>query len=285
MYRQTAADLSAARDDPSSAELARDLNHLLGRAHNVIYSGSRHARGGVVLFVTQTFPRTFRQTLPCTAVATALFAAGAVAGVLLTLAEPAFERHLLGPDMIDTIERREMWTHGMVAVKPLASTGIMTNNLAVAFAACATGAFAGLGPFYMMLFNGLLLGVIGAACARAGMGVQLWSFVAPHGALELPAIVIAGGAGFVLAQAMIAPGLLSRREALADAGAAAVRLFLGVIPLLVIAGVIEGFVSPVNIPAAAKFAAGASLFVLLCLYLFGAGRVRSGSGPSPSDIR
>jgi uncharacterized membrane protein SpoIIM required for sporulation len=103
------------------------------------------------------------------------------------------------------------------------------------------------------------------------MAGQLWSFVAPHGALELPAIFIAGGAGFVLARAILAPATSPPRR-LAEAGGTAVRLFLGVVPLLVIAGVIEGFVSPTPIPASVKFSIGASLFALLVIYLSRAGR-------------
>jgi uncharacterized membrane protein SpoIIM required for sporulation len=272
LYRQTAADLSAARDDPASGALARRLNQLLARAHNLLYAGRPTDARRPFAFLTHTFPQTFRATLPYTLAAFVLFLAGASAGLVLTLADPGFERFLLGGPMMDTIERREMWTHGILAMKPLASSQIMTNNLAVSFLAAASGMFAGLGTLYMMVFNGLLIGVIGAATARAGMAGPLWSFVAPHGALELPAIFIAGGAGFILARAILAPGDLPRRDALAEAGGVAVRLFLGVVPLMVIAGVIEAFVSPTPIPEAIKFSIGASLFALLAIYLARAGR-------------
>jgi uncharacterized membrane protein SpoIIM required for sporulation len=177
--------------------------------------------------------------------------------------------------MIDTIDRREMWTHSILAVKPLASSAILTNNLSVAFSAFALGILAGLGTLYIMVFNGLMIGVIGTACHRAGMSVPLWSFVSPHGALELPAIFIAGGAGLVLARGILAPGGLPRREALAESGAVAIRLLLGVFPLLIVAGVIEGFVSPTLIDPAVKFAIGAALFVLLSLYVGGTARSHS----------
>jgi uncharacterized membrane protein SpoIIM required for sporulation len=275
LYRQTAADLSTAREDAASGELARHLNHLLGRAHNLIYAGRPAGPRGIVHFYTHTFPRTFRDTLPATLTATALFAAGALAGVLLAAADPGFERFLLGGRMMDTIERREMWTHGILSIKPLASSAIMTNNLSVAFAAFATGIFAGLGTIYMMVFNGLMIAVVGTACYRGGMSLALWSFVAPHGVLELPAIFIAGGAGLVLARGVLVPGMLPRRESLAAAGRSAVRLFLGVVPLLIIAGIIEAFVSPTPVGVVVKFAIGAGLFALLMVYLF-AGPKRTG---------
>jgi uncharacterized membrane protein SpoIIM required for sporulation len=107
------------------------------------------------------------------------------------------------------------------------------------------------------------------------MSLQLWSFVAPHGVLELPAIFIAGGAGFRIAQGLLFPGVLPRRDSLARAGSEAVRLLLGTIPILIIAGTIEGFVSPTALPVKLKFTMAAALFVLLNVYLFGVGRETS----------
>ena len=277
LYRQTAADLSTARADAATAPLAAYLNALLGRSHNLVYSEAARSRpAGALAFYLHQFPRVFRETFQYTLAAFALFAAGAGIAIVLTASDPGFERFLLSGEMLDTIERREMWTHSIVSVKPFASSAIMTNNLSVALAACATGMFAGLGPVYMMLFNGVLMGVIGAACQRAGMSLQLWSFVAPHGALELPAIFIAGGAGLLLARGILFPGTLPRSDALAESGRTAVRLLLGVVPMLVIAGIVEGFVSPTEVPATVKFVIGAAFFVMLAVYL------TRGSAPSLS---
>jgi uncharacterized membrane protein SpoIIM required for sporulation len=109
------------------------------------------------------------------------------------------------------------------------------------------------------------------------MSLQLWSFVAPHGVLELPAIFIAGGAGFRIAQGLLFPGVLPRRDSLARAGFEAVQLLVGTIPILIIAGLIEGFVSPTNLPVALKFSMAAALFVLLNAYLSGLGREKPAS--------
>lgn len=268
MYRQTAADLSTAREDPSSAPLERYLNGLLGRSHNLVYAGAARSRAsGMLTFLLDGFPQTFRATLPYTLFALALFGAGLMSGLLISALDPGFERFMLNGEMMDTIARREMWTHGIVSMKPYASSAIMTNNIAVSLAACASGMLAGIGPVYMMLFNGLLIGVVASACHRADMSVALWSFVTPHGVLELPAIFIAGGAGLLLGKAILFPGTMPRRDAIADAGSSAVRLLLGVVPILVIAGLIEGFVSPTATPVVAKFAIGGSLFVLFAFYL------------------
>lgn len=275
LYRQTAADLAKAREHRADAQLAADLNQLLGRAHNVIYAAAPRPRRSILRFYARTFPQTFRETWAYTLAATALFALGAAMGAIVCWADPGFERFLLGGAMMDTIERRQMWTHGILAVKPLASSAILTNNLSVSFAAFALGMTAGVGTAWMMVFNGVLIGVVSTACLRAGLGVSLWSFVAPHGSLELPAIFIAGGAGLLLGAAIVAPGHRPRGEALRAEAGRAVRLILGVIPLLVAAGIVEGFVSPVAIDPAVKFAIGGSLFVLLLAYLgLGGSRVR-----------
>jgi uncharacterized membrane protein SpoIIM required for sporulation len=139
------------------------------------------------------------------------------------------------------------------------------------------GITGGLGTIYMMITNGVMIGVIGAATWKAGMALKLWSFVAPHGVLELPAIFIAGGAGLEIARGLLFPGLLPRKESLARAGGRAAQLLMGTIPLLVIAGVIEGFYSPSNAPIAMKFTLAAVLFPALLSYLFLAGRAEKKS--------
>jgi uncharacterized membrane protein SpoIIM required for sporulation len=104
------------------------------------------------------------------------------------------------------------------------------------------------------------------------MSLKLWEFVAPHGVLELPAIFLAGGAGLRIASGLLFPGYLPRRESLVRAGSEAVQLLLGSIPILIVAGTIEAFVSPTGLATNLKFAMAAALFVLLLGYLFGAGR-------------
>lgn len=272
LYRQVAADLSSVREDPMSQRIAEYLNQLLGRAHNLIYMGRRSHPGGILRFYRSVFPQVFRATFKYTLAAFTIFLGTAVAGFLACLADPSFQRYFLGPAMSDTIERREMWTHSILTIKPLASSYIMTNNLAVSFTAFAMGITGGLGTIYMMATNGLLFGIISAACWQAGMGMQLAEFVAPHGVLELPAIFIAGGGGLLIARGLLFPGPLPRRDALVVYGGEGIRLALGIIPLLVVAGVIEAFISPSPLSVAAKFVFAAAVGGLLVLYVTRTGR-------------
>jgi uncharacterized membrane protein SpoIIM required for sporulation len=271
LYRQTAADLAAIREDRGSVHYARYVNQLLVRAHNTIYSGHRASPMAVVSFFTHTYPAAFRRHLAHIVVATLIFAAAGLVGAVLTYQDPDFKVKILGPPMVETIDRHQMWTHSIVGIKPFASSAIMTNNMSVGFTTFALGITAGLGTIYMMAFNGLLIGVIGVACYLSGMSLELWSFVAPHGVLELPAIFIAGGAGLRIAQGLLFPGVLPRRDSLARAGSEAVQLLLGTVPILIIAGIIEAFVSPTGLAIPLKFSMAAALFGLLNIYLFGVG--------------
>jgi uncharacterized membrane protein SpoIIM required for sporulation len=272
LYRQIAADLASVREDSTSTNLAHYLNQLLGRAHNIIYMGRKTDNRNIFTFYRYIYPVIFRATLSNTLASFLIFLCAAVAGCLLSISDPSFSRHLLGPQMIQSIEQHKMWTESIVTIKPVASSQILTNNLTVSIMTYALGITAGIGTAWMELLNGLLIGVVGTACWQAGMSLPLWSFVVSHGVLELPAIFIAGGAGFILARGLLFPGALPRSESLVRAGRLSAQLFFGTIPLLLIAGVIEGFVSPSDIPIPAKFALGAGLFTLLVLYLSSVGK-------------
>lgn len=280
LYRQAAADLAAVREDPLEQGLARGLNQLLSRAHNLLYSGRRRSGWGILKFYREDFPRTFRETIQYTLAACFLFIFSGIAGAFLSFHDATFERFLLNPSMIETIEHHHMWTDSVLTVKPLASSQIMTNNIAVCFTTYAAGMLAGLGTIYSLILNGLLIGVVGVACFEGHMSNLLWSFVAPHGVLELPAIFISGGAGLLLARGMLFPGLLPRRDSLAQAGAQSARLILGIIPILIVAGTIEGFLSPTHLPPFVKYLFAAALFSIFALYL-----TQSGRQPTPEPTK
>jgi uncharacterized membrane protein SpoIIM required for sporulation len=272
LYRQVAADLSAVRSDRASTTLEEYLNQLLSRAHNHIYSGRKSGFGSVVRFMTQEYPRVFRRLFPYVLTSFLIFLAGAALGILLTMSRPEFMRLFLGPAMLETIDRHEMWTHSILSMKPQASTAILTNNIGVSFMAFAGGIAGGLGTIYLMFNNGIVMGVISTACAQAHMALDLFSFVSAHGALELPSIFIAGGAGLRLGAGLLFPGILARRDSLALAAKDAIQLLAGVVPLLFVAGMLEAFLSPSSAPQGLKFAVGAVLLIGLGFWLVEGGR-------------
>lgn len=268
LYRQVAADLSVLRQDRTARTYAAHVNHLLARAHHIIYSGRKTNLRTLFLFLRDEYPAIFQRQLGYVAAALLITVVFGVVGAALTMARPEFMSRFLGPEKIATMERHEMWTKSVVSIAPKASSWIMTNNLSVSFATFAGGIVFGLGTVFYLFVNGMILGVVGAACHHYDMSVQLWSFVAPHGSLELPSILIAGGAGLRLGHAMLFPGALGWRDSVARGGIEATRLVSGIIPLLVIAGTLEGFFSPSAAPVWLKFTVGGMLFTLLNLWLF-----------------
>jgi uncharacterized membrane protein SpoIIM required for sporulation len=268
LYRQVAADLSVLRQDSTARTYAEHVNQLLARAHHIIYSGRKTNLLTVFRFLRDEYPLIFQRQIGYVLASFLVSVAWGLLGVALTSARPDFMRHFVGPAMIATMERHQMWTESIVSVAPQMTSHIMTNNLSVSFVTFAGGIVFGLGTFFYLFVNGMMLGVIAAACHQYGMSVLLWSFVAPHGSLELPSILIAGGAGFRLGHAMLFPGALRWKESVARGGIEATRLVSGIIPLLIIAGCLEGFFSPSHAPVWLKFTVGGLLFTLLNLWLF-----------------
>jgi uncharacterized membrane protein SpoIIM required for sporulation len=268
LYRQVAADLSVLRQDATARTYADHVNQLLARAHHIIYSGKKATLASIFRFLRDEYPAIFQRQLRYVGLSLAVSVAWGLLGAVITSARPEFMRHFVGPAMISTMERHEMWTKSVVTVAPMASSYIMTNNLTVSFVTFAGGIVFGLGTFWFLYRNGMMLGVIGAACHQYGMSIALWSFVAPHGSLELPAILIAGGAGFRLGHAMLFPGALRWKDSVARGGIEATRLVSGIIPMLIIAGILEGFFSPSHAPVWLKFTVGGLLFTLMLIWLF-----------------
>jgi uncharacterized membrane protein SpoIIM required for sporulation len=271
LYREATADLARLQAFQQEAalpdELLDYLNHLVARAHGQIYRSPTPGWTQLWRFLRSTFPQTFRATAPWTLSALAIFLLAFTYGLIAGLVDDTFIPLVAPPHLIQQVEGGKVWFDSILAVRPLASSAIMRNNISVTFLAFALGITFGLGTVYIMAFNGLLLGTLAALCHLHGLSVDFWSFVLPHGVIELSAIFIAGGGGLLLGSGLIVPGDLSRKEALIQRGRKSVQLILGCIPLLIVAGVVEGFFSPAHLPPWIKFLTAGLLFVLLLCYL------------------
>jgi uncharacterized membrane protein SpoIIM required for sporulation len=191
---------------------------------------------------------------------------------MITMVRPEIGVMFLGPERVADLDEHKIWTESILSAKPQESSKIMTNNITVCFLTFAGGITAGLFTLFELFNNGLMLGVVSTVCHQHHMALSLWSFVAAHGALEIPSIMLAGAAGLRLGAGILFPGMLRRREALAVAGSEAVQLVSGTIPLLIVAGTLEAFLSPTHAPIALKFAVGAVLFTGLVFWLGEGGR-------------
>lgn len=276
LYRAVTSDLAVAQREFPRHQVTTYLNQLVARGHSIIYQSEPLALRRIAQFVTTTFPSTFRETWRFHLAAfLLLFVPTLISAFWLNWQAEAAD-WLLPTDvqhLIPMIEDQELWTNIPVSERPYASTFIMTNNIRVAILAFAGGLTAGLLTIYILLFNGQLLGSITGLTAHYDVGFELWTFVIGHGVIELTTIFIAGGSGLLMGWAIIHPGLHRRRDALTQAAKKAVVLIGGCIPLLFIAGIIEGFISPnESIPWWVKWGIGLTTGILLYSYLFFAGR-------------
>ncbi len=273
IYRRTASDLAIARAEARDPRLVNYLNNLVIRAHGRIYRAESQGGRRLWEFFAKGFPQTFRRTWRYTALAFVVFWAFAVVGFLGTRSDPDFSEllgvHPLQRVMINSGVR---WWEGLNKGNEIGSSQIMTNNIYVTFLAFALGAFFGLGTLYVMAFNGALTAAVLALVYRAGYGHELLTFMVAHGVIELSCIFLAGGAGLLIGSALLLPGDLSRGDALKTRGLDAIRLIAGCVPVLVVAAIIEGFISPSPLAPAVKVAVGITTGIALFAYLLLAGR-------------
>jgi len=283
MYREVAADLARARTYGGSPELLYMLERAVGAGHNLLYRAPAKRWIGVRRWVMGGFPALVRLRWRPIALASALLYLPAILTFAAVRNNPGLGRSMIGPEMMERAEQaeaRQARGQGYVSPEdfggsPLMSSTIMTNNIQVTFGAYAGGLLAGLGTVLMLVFNGVLMGAVTGVFANYDANLHLWSFLLVHGVIELTAICVAGGAGLWLGSAMLLPGRLTRREALVRRGRESVSLIGGTAVMLVVAGIIEGFISPSSLPAEVKLAAAALLGVGLVLYLALAGRDES----------
>jgi uncharacterized membrane protein SpoIIM required for sporulation len=275
IYRRTSSDLAIARAESRDPRLVNYLNSLVIRAHGRIYR-TEAMEGGKRLrnFFLRDFPRTFRRTWRFTATAFAFFLVFGVIGFLGTHRDAEFSELCGIPSewRAENTDAQRRWWLEVNKANQVEGAAIMTNNIQVMFYAFAWGAMLGVGTLFVMVLNGLSNGAVLALTYRAGYGNELVTFMVGHGVIELTCIFIAGGAGLLIGSAILAPGDLSRFDALRLRGREAVHLIVGCIPLLVVAGTIEGFISPAPIHPAFKFATAAITGVALYTYLLLGGR-------------
>ena len=269
LYRSLCADLSRAKTFNVGPTLLGELQQLTTRAYNQIYQGSRHQEWqGILAFYRWQFPLVVQQTWGYTAIALGVFSLGGLIAWWYSWQDPSFLALVVPEGLIDQVrDKGQLWMGSILGNEPLASSGIMVNNMTVAFRMVGGAITAGLFTLYALFTNGLLLGAIAALVSQNHLAFPFWAFVFPHGALELPAIFLAGGAGLLIAQGLVLPGNYRRLDALKQRGYQAAQLVFGIVPLLFIAGLIEGFISPNPIfPEPLRYGFGITFLIALGLY-------------------
>ena len=276
LYRCAASDLSRARAMGLGADITRYMNNLVVKGHNQVYQNQRNRWRDLWHFLWITFPKVFRTNALYVLVSFLLFAAPMAATWALILDDIEFAHlelqsghPIVSDEMWTFIKAKKLWTDSVQNESPAASSFIATNNIRVSLLAFAAGVTAGLGTLYVLITNGMLIGGTFAVCQQYGMATRLAAFVAPHGVFELMSIFISGGAGLMLAKGMLFPGKLRRADSMRLMAREAAILFLGCVPLLLIAGTIEGHISPrTDIPQETKYVVSIATSFVLMLYLF-----------------
>jgi len=248
LYRATTGDLAFAQTHYRGTTLQLFLHQLVARAHNQIYRPHRLSPYILGKFIFTEIPQAIREHLASVTWAAIIFLMGIALGLSAVQFDERAASIILPNNVLNSIYSGKMWTGSLFSVlpAPVASTYLFTSNISVALLAFAGGLSCGLITAVILFQNGFMLGVVFKLCADYGLLGAVLAFIAGHGLLEISSIVIAGGAGLVLANALLYPGRYSRGDALAVQGRSAVRMALACIPALVTAGCIEAFISPTN---------------------------------------
>ena len=286
LYRRAASDLATARAETRDPKLINYLNSLVIRAHGKIYRSESRGVSVVGHFFAADLPQTFRRNWRYIAVAFSAFALFAVIGFAATWVNIEFTEFVMLDGVTEEIRSNHQWWLELNNANQVGSSQILSNNIIVTARVFAMGAFLGIGAFYELAFEGARLGSIFAACYQLNppFGDALASFVVGHGVIELSCIFFCGGAGMMIGYAIIDPGDLTRGQALKKKGIEAAKIVIGCSCFLVVAGTIEGFLSPSALPPLVKVATGVGTGIALYSYLLLAGQTESLTVHSSADV-
>lgn len=281
LYRRAAADLAIARGETRDPKLINYLNSLVIRAHGKIYRAEGKGVNLIAKFFARDLPRTFRANSRYMLLAFAIYFGFAIFGFIATWINSEFTHFVMLSGVTEQIRAGDQWWLSLNNANQLGASFILTNNILVTLRVFALGALFGVGAVYTLAFEGARLGSVFGACYSIdpSFGNALATFVVGHGVIELSCIFFCAGAGMMIGYALIDPGDLSRGQALKKKGIEAVQIVAGCAVLLVIAGIIEGFISPSGLPPAAKITTGVLSGAAMYAYFFFVGR----SEPEPSE--
>lgn len=281
LYQKVAQNLSYSQTFFPDSDVTEHLNHLVSQAHNIMYQTEHSSWKQLKTFLLEKFVGLLIEQWRPVVIATLLFLFGGIAGFLIVSQDPLHLDVIL-PGTLSTILSPEDLASNTQADQidgATFSAMIMTNNIQVAILAFAGGITFGLLTVYVMVYNGLLVGALAGLFWYSGDSYIFWAYIVPHGVIELLAIFIAGGAGLLMGYKLLVPGKLKRSTQLKHHSMRSVKLLLGTIPLFVIAGVIEGFITPADLSLETKYIVALITLIAFIGYML-YGRIRQLKHPS-----
>lgn len=284
LYRATLSALSIARETSLDASMIAYLESLSTRAYFILYGCREPLWRQLGGFFAHGWPAAVRGVLPETLLIAALFLASAVAGYFLVLSDPAWFNAIIpaemagGRDMNATADylRSTLYDHPEKGGLEVFATFLFTHNAQISIMAFALGFAFGIPTLFLIASNGVLLGAMYAAFVPKGLGAGFSGWLLIHGSTELSAIVLAGAAGLHIGRAVAFPGQRTRMAAAGEAGRRAALVMIGVVIMLLVAGLLEGFARQLITADSARFAIAATMFALWAVYFALGGRRRHG---------
>ncbi|GAB2954664.1 stage II sporulation protein M [Streptomyces sp. NPDC058869] len=280
LYQRTATHLSLIQSSSSDPLLTGRLTQLVARARSTVTGTRKASWRDAARFLTTGFPAAVycsRHWWVPTAVLSTVVAA--LLGWWIGT-HPEVQAAIAAPEDLRAMTRPGGEYETYYSSHPAASFAaqVWTNNAQAAALCLVLGAFLCIPVIWILFLNMLNLGVGIGLMSSAGRLDVFLGLVLPHGLLELTAVFVAAGTGLRLGWAVIDPGPLSRRTALAQQGRAALGMAIGLALVLFVSGLIEGFVTPSGLPTWARITIGiaAELAFLAYVYILGGRAARAG---------
>jgi len=269
LFRLTSHNLAYAKTHFPTSHVLPYLNRVVGVTHNYFYMRQSKSMRDIIGYFTHTFPSAVRETWRFWVFAMALFIFGLLFAGFYVANDPTRLQEIMpagwgnfAPDEVpDFGDGSVQWEYTLMTAV------ITTNNITVSFNAIVGGLLAGLGTVIILVYNGFIVGGLFGFFHQAGADmVTAYGLVLPHGVIELMAIFLAGGCGLMLAKGLLIPGELTRRQSLIMQTKNVARILPGIVIMLVVAGLIEGYFTPLGIDPLWKLLFAGATFVGLVAY-------------------